>query len=187
MKMRSLAWVALCAAPFLAAQPDTGLAADPLRLTADQMDTVSAGGATLTSVIASGSFRLKISSDRNKKRIIIETLDRRGHVRTTRTINVAKGNWSKRFSVDGYKVNIGRRGSMLSVDVNGNRGQTRIVSRYDLRGSHVVSSNITNSSVSGTSQSNTTVISQGSSSQVSIGNHADAKRIISNVLGSLRF
>ncbi|MEK0082121.1 hypothetical protein [Benzoatithermus flavus] len=165
--MKSLAWVALCAVPLLAMQPNAGLADEPLRLTDDQMDAVNASGVVVAVTMAqthlrNGTLQVRLVADHGTRRLVVRFLDRSGHVTFRRVVDLTATRLNQVFTVAGNTVRITRSGSVLTLRIVGKGGRTVLVSRTVLTKGGVAIATTSGGSTSVSVGSHSTSVKPGS-------------------------
>ena len=169
MKIRSRAWAALCATPFLALQAQAETASGPVRLTAAEMDRVTAGGGRLDTLLDDGRrFAVEVmdANDEPNRRIVLTSVDAASGAEITRTIGLGDGDWEQTTAFAGTSVSIRKAGEQVEIKIPRRDGETVIASTPSSFSSSTVQS-------SQGSTTNSTSIISGSIGESALGDLID--------------
>jgi uncharacterized protein YndB with AHSA1/START domain len=131
MKIRSRAWAALCATAFLALQAQAETASGPVRLTAAEMDRVTAGGGRLDTLLDDGRrFAVEVmdANDEPNRRIVLTSVDATSGAEITQTIGLGDGDWEQTTAFAGTSVSIRKAGEQVEIKIPRRDGETVIAS-----------------------------------------------------------
>lgn len=123
MKTSLFACAALCAAPLFAAYPGATMPAEPLPLSADEMDQVTAGNASVTSTIDDAGLKVDFRKVGKGKKVIF-IITKEGQKQVKKVVFLGDGDSTDHFAIDGKKVVIKKTGAKCIVTVDS--AKTRI-------------------------------------------------------------